>query len=137
MMLRVPVGAMVVTVAFRSGIDALPEQGKRAADFGQARTGLVPLGLDQIHDLMGQIHTPGAVVGNPQTQEHVPKAHDAQSDFSGSQSGFGNLGQGVAVDIDDIIQKMHGAVNGLDEMLLIQRPAVLRPAQMRSQVDRT
>ncbi len=58
----VPVGAMVVTVALRSArtafdvVDGALEVGKHAALFGELDRGGPRLGVDELHELAGQLH---------------------------------------------------------------------------------
>ena len=70
MMDRVPVGAMVVTVALRMGsvfpVDALAEQGESAALRRQFAGGRFGVLLDEGHQPLAHLHAFRGVVGSAQ-----------------------------------------------------------------------
>jgi len=52
-----------------------------------------------------------AVIGHPDTQQHIRKTHDAQSDFTRFASARFDLGQWEFIHIDHIIQETHRQMN--------------------------
>ena len=85
---RVPVGAMVVTVALRwrlhplEGVQRFPEGGKGAALFGQLDGSGPAFFLHKAHHVLGQVQSFLTVVGHAQLEEHVRPSHDAQTDLA-------------------------------------------------------
>ena len=71
----------------------------------------------------------------PQIEQHVCPAHDAQSDFSGLLGGEINLLQGVLVDVDDVVQKVDGFLDGDGQLIPVHRASVFVAAQHVRQVD--
>ena len=89
-MLRVPVGAMVVRVALRTCgplgyiINAALESRENAAFGSQLCGGLKGLLADKCIMISATVSALPRIVSDAQHDEHIREAHDAQADLSGS-----------------------------------------------------
>jgi hypothetical protein len=116
-------------------VDALVKEGERAPDLGQLLTGLVADGIHRVHDLLGQGDALLAVVGHAHVEEHVRKAHDAQADLAGGAGHPVDLGQGVLVDLNHVVQEVDGGADGLFQLGPVQHPPGGGLHQVVDQVD--
>ena len=94
-----------------------------------------PLGffVDEAHDLMRQGDAFGRVVRDAQLDQQVGPAHDAQPDLAVALGHLLDLGQGVAVHIDDVVEEVHGRPRDPPQLV----PIDLAVLQHEGQVDGT
>jgi len=136
MMLMVPVGAIVVTVALRtrapaglSKIGAL-EVGEHAALAGQLLAGRAGLVVDEAHDIAGDLAGVFGVVGHLEAQQHVGEAHDAETDLAVALGHPLDLGQRVAIDVDDVVQEAHRGAHDAAEGAVVDVAVGHDPAEV-------
>ena len=113
MMEMVPVGAMVVRVALRTllplAAQVLSSQlGKTPRSRARSSRGLDGLLVDEAHDLVGQPDGLVGVVADAQFHQHVGPAHDPQPDLAVALGHDPDLGERVAVHVDDVVEEVHG-----------------------------
>ena len=75
--------------------------------------------LDEGHQPLAHLHAFRGIVGNAQQHQHVGKAHDAKAHFAGLFRHLVDLGDGVFVHLDHIVQKMHGQVHRAGQLVPI------------------
>jgi len=97
------------------GIEGSAEIREGAPLFRQMPGGVVTLLLDELHHLPGQRYRLLGIVGDPQHDQHVRPAHYAQADLTVAEGHLGNDGQGVSVDLHDVVEKMDGQMDHLPE----------------------
>ena len=135
MMLMVPVGAMVVTVALRTRApvrrveDGALEVGEHAALAREVFALGAGLVVDEAHDLAGDAAGLVRVVGHLQAQEHVGEAHDAEADLAVALGHLLDLGQRVAVDVDDVVEEADGGAHDPAQGAVVDVPVGDDPAR--------
>ena len=116
-------------------IDALVKEGEGTPALRQLLALLVADGVDGVHNLGGQSHALFTVVGHAHVEEHIRKAHDAQADLTGGTGHLVDLGQGVLVDLDDVVQEVDSGTDGLLQLGPVQHPARHGLGDVVDQVD--
>ncbi len=134
----VPVGAMVRTVAFRHRrplVDRLLDVGKtpfKRAELPAFFVGLLP---QEAHQLLGEGQGPGRVVLQFLFQKQIGPAHDAEPDPAVGPGHLSDLGKGVLVDVDDVVQEADGDLDDPGEPFPVEGPGPLRVEEV-GEVDR-
>ncbi len=110
MMEIVPVGAIVVTVAFRMGGSPRFSYTNRQNEeklprFGQITGSLMPLVIDKAHNFFCEFQSFFGIIGDAEKNQHVRPAHHAQPDFSISEGHLRDLGKRIFVELHHVIQK--------------------------------
>ena len=117
-------------------IDGLAEQREAAADGSQFPAGVVTALVDEAHQMFRQIHALVGIVGDAQIEQHIGKAHNAQTDLTGGTGDLSNFFQRIVIDVDDVIQEVHRQRDGVAQLLIVDLPAKLGLFQHLDQVDR-
>ncbi len=140
MMLSVPVGATVVRVElrrrrFRAGrpVSRLVPGGKYSSLGGQFLGGAVGALADEAHDALAQRQGLFGVVGDAELEEEVCPGHDAEADLAGQASHAVDLGDGVGVHVDDVVQEADGRRHGVCQPVPVdhvRRPRPGKPDQV-------
>ena len=119
-----------------------PIAGVAAALRSEIGAGPVRVVADGFHRTVCELDRCGACVRDTQQVQTVLKPHDAQADRAMLQVGMTSFGDGVVVDIDDVIEHAHRGLDGSAQFVMIQciaRAAVSihsNLVQMREQIDR-
>ena len=74
---------------------------------GEAPALVVSHTLDLGHDPLSQGQGLFGIVGHPELEEHFRPSHDPQADLAVALTHVPDLRQGIAVDVDDVVQKAH------------------------------
>ena len=98
--------------------------GEIPACFAEVRRSRRGLFLDEMHDLFGLHHRIFGIVGNIEGDEHVGKAHDAEADLAIGAGEVTNLGEGILVGLDDVVQEMDGIPHHGFQMVVVDFSAV-------------
>src|SRR5450759_3479702 len=91
--------------------DGALEVGEHAALAGQLLAGRAGLVVDEAHDIAGDLAGVFGVVRHLEAQQHVGEAHDAETDLAVALGHPLDLGQRVAIDVDDVVEKAHGGAH--------------------------
>ena len=77
----------------------------------------MPFLMDEAHDLLSEEQALITAITNAQLVQHVRPPHDAKADFAGPPDHLGNLRQWIAVDVDDVVQEVHGNMNDAAQLV--------------------
>ena len=75
--------------------------------------------LNELHDLFSSLHRFFGIIGDIQSDQHIGKAHHAQTDFAIGQGDVLDLRQRIFVDINHIVQEVDGIPHHLFEVIVI------------------
>ena len=111
MMEMVPVGAMVVRVALRTRLaprcpGALVPVGEDAPVARQLLAGLDGLLVDEAHHLVAEPDGVVAVVADAELHQHVGPTHDPKAHLAVALGHRADLGERVAVHVDDVVEEV-------------------------------
>src|ERR1051325_3943294 len=123
-------------VAQRAVPGALPPRSgpgrEGAAALGECSRGCQRLAFEERGDAIGERERGVGVVGDAEGGERVGPAHDAEADLAGRRGGALDLGQRIAIGIDDVVEEPHGGVDRGGE----PRPVELAGCDEAAEVDR-
>ncbi len=71
----------------------------------------VPLIIDELHNLPGQLPGLFRIIRDAQHDQHVGPTHYSQADFTIAQRDGRDFGKGIFIDLNNVIQKMNRQVN--------------------------
>ena len=78
------------------------------SDLGEDLGRLARFFVQEGHDLAAHLDPLGAIVRDPEPDEHVRPPHDAESDPADGLSEIGNRLQRILVGVDNVVQEMRG-----------------------------
>ncbi|MPN09561.1 hypothetical protein SDC9_156852 [bioreactor metagenome] len=86
----------------------------------------MPGRLQKRHDALAKGDALFGVVGDAEREQSIRKAHDAQADLSRASGHFCDRIERIVIDVNHVIEKMHGLFDGLFQQVEIKaRLAVL------------
>ena len=67
---------------------------------------------DGFHRAVGEVDGDLGGVGDAHVLQRILEAHDAEAHRAVAQVGAAGLGDGVEIDVDDVVEHAHGDVDG-------------------------
>src|SRR5450759_229966 len=110
--------------------DGALEVGEHAALAGQLLAGRAGLVVDEAHDIAGDLAGVFGVVGHLEAQQHIGEPHDPETDLAVAFGHPLDLGQRVAIDVDDVVEKAHGGAHDAAQGTVIDVAVGHHPAEV-------
>ena len=90
---------------------------------------------DEAHEAGSKADGLGRIVGDSELDEEFGPSHHSKTYLAGGARGALDLGERVAVGIDDVVEEVDAEAHGLSELVPVELPPVAHGSGHPAQVD--